>query len=854
MEAYRLPANDVLASLGRTDGLTPEEVEERRQQYGRNVLPKQHTTNFLQLFARQFTGFLVWLLLGIGLFSLGFGLRLNAQEQIVDATIIFLIVVINAVLGAYQDYKSERFSETLAGRLETRARAQRANDTVSLDASELVPGDIIHLEEGDQVPADARIIRSNRFTVDESSLTGESDPSKKHVKVIGDEVPLAERSNMIYRSTFVRTGTATCVVTATGAQTEIGSLVRDTRVKTRSRFLVEVDTAARQITRIALPLIAVALVVFYVQNGSWIDLVMLGSALIIGSIPEGLPAIVTFSLSLSSLELSKKGTLVKRKATLETLGSIDVLCTDKTGTLTENRMSVTDLHTFAGSDLNALPERLFEELRVASLTANEARRSSLGFIGGPEDTALIDFYNHHDTDIIAVREANPVDRLEPFSSEERLMSATLTDGRVYAKGAPETMLADVTHLLVSKKMKLTAHKREEVERFIAERSAEGKRLITLVRMDGIPTYLATIALEDPPKPDAAETIRRLVSAGIEVKMITGDSLDTAQSIARECGFPHIEGITWNELKDLSEPEFLEAVERCSIFARMSPSDKVTIVRALRANEHVVGITGDGVNDVPALREADIGIAMENASDIAKDAADLILLDGNLTHVLEGVRSGRTVFDNMRKVINYLLTANLSEIIVVFLASIFGLVPFTAIQLLWVNFVTDIGPALALGADPAHPNVLTRKPTGSSETLIDRRILLHTVFIGLKKVVFLLVVFLITYELTADLRFAQTITFTWLVLSHVARIVAIRVDEKLSILANPWLFAAMIAPIALQLVILYTPLAGFFQIDPVPALWWLFLVGFTLLSIAAAGVISSVINRYTGGFIVDREPL
>lgn len=853
MDPYRASAKAVVKEYSHEGGLTEAEAEKRLERDGPNALPETEPASFTKLFLNQFKGYLVWLLILIGLFALGVGLSTGAQDQLVDAVIIFLIVLINATLGAYQDFKAERFAQTLSQELETEATVLRSGTAETINAKDVVIGDIYTLEEGVQVPADARIIEATNLTIDESMLTGESVPARKHARIIREEVPLAERRNLVFKGTFVRSGTAKCVTIAIGSNTEIGKIAKSTDQNKNSRFLAEVDTAAQQITKIALPLIAIALVIFRLRGNPWVDLIMLGSALIVGSIPEGLPAIVTFTLSLSSLDLSKKGTLVKRKSTLETLGSIDVLCTDKTGTLTENRMTVTDVHTFGGTELKKLPKKLADELELCSLLANEARNTHKGFIGGAEDVAIIDLYNHEGVDIITFREKHKIKHLEPFSSEKRRMHVELTNKHVYEKGAPDAILDELAFALAGSRQKFTVAKKKEVRAFLEQKSKEGKRLITLVRRDPKPTYLGTFALEDPPKQGTAQAVAELYGAGVQVKMITGDSIETAIAIAKECGFTDPKGISWKELKDLSDRELSKAVEECNIFARMSPKDKLKIVHALQANGHVVGITGDGVNDTPALKQADIGISMTQASDIAKDAADLIILDGDLTHLLEGVKSGRTIFDNVRKVINYLLTANLAEVIVVFSAALMGLVPFTAIQLLWVNFVTDIAPALALGADPAHPRIMKQQPAGADEKLIDREILLLTVFIGAQKVGFLLGMFLWSLHRTGDLVVAQTITFTWLVFSHIARIVAIRVDERMSLFANRWLLGAIVLPVALQLLIIYTPIATFFQVARISGFWWTMLIAATLASIGISALIAKGVDWYSRKYPAKGSP-
>lgn len=850
MEAYRRSARAVRDELSSADGLSERDVLLRREKHGPNTIPEETLPGFATLFIRRFKGFLIWLLIVVAGLTVIIALATGSYRYLFDAAVIGIIILINASLGAYQDHKAEKAGRALDEHLEPVATVVRDSVHHVVPARDIVPGDLFVLRAGDHVPADGRIIECTNLSIDESTLTGESTRSEKYARAIRRRVPIAERRNLVYRGTYVRSGTALVVTTATGSATRIGSVAAQSHSHKPSRFQAEVDTAANRIMRVALPLIAVSLVFFGVRTDSWIDILLLASALIIGSLPEGLPAITTFTVSHAAVELSRKGVLVKHRSALETLGSIDVLCVDKTGTLTENRMSVTDIHTFAGTRLDDLPERLGEELERCALLANEAKNTLTGYVGEPYDIALIDLYNHHGADIISFRKEHPILRIEPFASERRRMHVETAHG-TYEKGAPEELLPELTRTLAARSSTLTAAKRREIDEFIQRCSQEGKRVITLIRKDPEPTYLASIAFEDPPKKDTAHAIRALESAGITIKMITGDSLETALAIARQSGFEQPEGISWEELKDLSEQELSEAVERCTVFARMSPKHKLRIVSVLQANGHVVGITGDGVNDAPALAHADVGISFKNGADMAKDASDLILTDEHLDRIIDGVRSGRTIFDNMRKILNYLVTSNLSQVAVVLIASAFGLIPFTAIQLLWVNFVTDIGPALALGADPAHPGVMNRKPTGASEKLIDRQSIIQAGIISTKKVAFLLGVFFFTYTMSGSLIIAQTTAFTWLVLSHIVRVITIRIDEHYSIFANRALLMTMIVPVALQVLITSTPLSRFFGVVTLDVFWWFILATTMVLAIGTAAIITKIVDRATGGFIEDR---
>jgi len=847
MNYYTLNKKEVLEKLGSNiSGLTLKEISSRQQKYGKNTIQIEKNVSFLKLFARQFKNYLVWLLIIVTIVAFGAGFYLGRAEQTIDGIIISFIVLINAFVGAYQDFKSEKSAQLLKSMLKNEALVIRENKKSKVDSAELVPGDIILLGEGDKVPADCRIIEADEFNVDESMLTGESIHVLKNSNTIKEEVSLADRKNMVFMNTFVARGTATCVVTLTGKKTEVGKIAKSLESEQESLFLKEVDLASKKITYVAMALILIALSIYYMHDHHWISIFMLGSALIIGSIPEGLPAIVTFALSMSSSKLAKENVLVKRKTLLETLGSIDVICTDKTGTLTENKMAIKKIYADDKifDDAKSLNEKTLDALRNSALLCNEAKDTEKGFVGGAEDIALINFFNREDVNIIELREKYPTTKFEPFSSEKKFArSNNKVDGKVvsYSKGAPEVILKQCNKIIKNGKVILLGQKeKDNIMKAIEKFSKDALRNIALAYDD---IFIGVVGMHDPPKKDIKDVINTIYDASIDIKMITGDNIQTAQAIAKECGFKNIKAISWNELKGLSEDDLKDCVKKYNIFARMSPEYKLKIVFALQNIGKRVAITGDGVNDVPALKQAEVGVAMgKRGSDIAKEAGDLIILDDNLKSIVIGIKEGRTIFSNIRKVINYLLTANLAEVLLVFITSLFGLVPFLAIHLLWVNFVTDIAPAMAIGIDPSHKNIMKKKPTGKNEKLINKRIVWLTVGISVKKVIIMLLVFLITLKLTDNLVLAQTMTFTWLVLSHFVRVAAIRFDESVNLFVNKYLNWSILIPVLVQLLIIYTPLSRFFHVVHLSINEWLILIASILLAVGLAKVITYIIDK------------
>ncbi len=858
MDYYLLTPKEVIAELmSSSSGLAEHEVRLRQEKFGKNIIEIQRPISFFKLLLLQFKNYLVWLLIVIAAFAFLTGFYLKMHEQIIDGVIISFIIIINAFTGAYQSFKSEKAAQLLKSMLKNEALVLRSGKKSKINAEELVQGDIIMLKEGDKVPADCRIIECEELHVDESMLTGESQHVTKNNTAIKNIVPLADRKNMLYMNTYIGRGEATCIVTDIAKATEVGKISKSLDYEQKTPFVEEVDVASKRITYVAISFIVIVLAIFLLRDNNWVSIFMIGSALVIGSIPEGLPAIVTFSLAASSIRLAKNNVLIKNKTLLETLGSVDVICTDKTGTLTENRMSVKRLFfDLKVSDTHAgmLRETLYQ-FRNCALLCNEAKDTDKGFVGDPEDIALIDLLNEIGTDIIKLREEFPCQKLEPFSSEKMYASSyNKLDKDIirYTKGAPEAILARCRFILHNGRVRLLTEKDKEIiNGAVRAFSLQALRNIAfcykLIKGNdtGIDSevFIGMVGIYDKPKENVKRTVEMIHEAGITLKMITGDNINTAKAIALECGFGDVKATTWEELKDLSAEDLKDTVEECNVFARMSPEFKLRIVAALQDRGRRVAITGDGVNDVPALKKAEVGITMgKRGSDIAKEAADIILLDDNFTSITHGIREGRTIFSNIRKVINYLLTANLAEVLVVFIGALMGVMPFLAIQLLWVNFVTDIAPAMSLGLDPSHKDIMKKMPTGKNEKLLNRRITLLTIFIGLKKVLIMCFLFFMTYSMTGNLALAQTISFTWLVLSHFVRVAAIRFDEKVNLFVNKYLNWSIAIPVLFQILIIYSPLSELFHVVPMSLFQWAVLLSSFALAVGLAKVITEIIDK------------
>ena len=855
MEWYKLTQKEVLDKLKSSpQGLSSIEVKRRQYAFGKNVIHIEKPPSLLRVFIQQFKSYLIWLLIVLAIFAFFIYIYFHRMEQLFDGIIISIIVLINTLLGAYQDYTAEKSAQLLRSMLRNESTAIRDSVKTKIDSSELVAGDIIFLSEGDKIPADCRILEADELHVDESILTGESMNVVKTDAPLKKTAPLAERKNMVYMNTFVTRGEAKCVVVATGANTEVGKIAASFKQKRRYPFLDEVDTAAKKITYVAFVMVIFLSLIFIARGYSWISVFMISSALIIGSVPEGLPAIVTFALAMGSRRLAEKKILIKSKSLLETLGSVDVVCTDKTGTLTENKMKVKRVFIDGQSvkSVKEASEETFSHFMNCSLLANEAKDTDKGFVGDSEDIALINLANELKVDILKLKGSCPAEKFEPFSSETKRVSSYNAVGDAlikYTKGAPEVVINACTHMLKGGRVvRLSDKEKKKLFDIVRRFSDDALRVLAFsykeIKEEDTPeVFIALIGLYDKPREGIAESVSVLYRASISIKMITGDSEKTAEAIAKECGFRDVKAISWDRLKDMSEDELNSVVEEYNVFARMSPEFKLRIVNALQNNGHRVAITGDGVNDVPSLRQADVGVAMGGrGSDIAKEASDLILLEDNLPSIVDGVKEGRRIFSNVRKVINYLLTANLAEVLVVFFGSLAGVMPFLAIQILWTNFVTDVAPALSFGIDPPHKDIMKRKPTGKSEKIINKRIVLLTVFIGVKKVVLMLAIFFIAYHFTGNLLIAQTMSFTWLVFSHFVRVAAIRFDEGINMFINRTLNWSVTIPVILQLIIIYTPLSKFFHVVRLSGFEWIVIILSFLLAIFLARIITLIIAK------------
>nr|WP_262918985.1 HAD-IC family P-type ATPase [Tunicatimonas sp. TK19036] len=770
-----------------------------------------------------------------------------------DAIVIAGILIANAIIGYYQELSAQQSLEALKQMGVVKAKVLRDGDTKEVDSKDLVRGDVISLEPGDKVPADARLINATDLKVEESALTGESVAVEKHAEDLDEEAQIGDQKNMLFSSTNIQNGTAKAVVVKTGMDTEIGKITE--MVKTAEQQLTplqqRLDKFGKQlgIAVIIICVIVLGVIGFkeYSANGfSWemvLDALLVAVALAVAAVPSGLPAVVTVSLSVGVKKLLERKALVRKLASVETLGSCDVICTDKTGTLTQNQMTVKKAWTLEsvaeveGSGYEAEGEvkdevnpLLFEIGRACNNASLSKEEDEWKVAGDPTEAALI----------VSAGKAKIEDDLErldeiPFNSDRKRMSVKVKkEGKeyIYTKGAPDQILDVCSQILRGNEaVEFTDELRKEVSDQINEFSEEALRVLAFAYKelngsgkfdeDGL-TFVGLQAMIDPPRPDVVDSITETHNAGIRVIMITGDYKETAKAIGKDVG---IEGevLTGKDVEGMSDEELAWHLDKdTNVFARVVPEHKQRIIKALQEKGHVVAMTGDGVNDAPALKKADIGVAVGSGTDVAKEASDFVLLDDSFTNIVHAIEEGRGIYDNIQKAIMHLLSGNLSEVLIIFIATLLGWnLPLTAIMLLWINLVSDGAPALALAVDPYGNDIMKRKPKRGDTGILPRVELILTCILGVCATAAALALYYWVGGTEGDNHtLAQTTVFSFLVLSEFVLLMAVRSFFNIPLFTNKWVWIAMVASLALQLLLIYIPaIRDIFELETLELQQW-----------------------------------
>lgn len=830
-------------------GLTSQMAAERLAQKGRNELAETDGKKSLfWRFLAQFDDFMILLLLGAAVVSVVIS-RLSGENDVLDAVMILGIVVLNAVLGLFQESKAEKALEALKKMAAPHARVIRDGIVREIPAAEVVPGDLLLLETGDAVCADGRVVESRSLKTEESALTGEALPVEKtSVGGLPEETATGDRKNMVLAGGYVVYGKGKVLVTATGMDTEMGRIAAMLSHTSDSMTPLQkkLEQTGKQLGIGALAICALIFCMGILQEKPPFSMFMTAVSLAVAAIPEGLPAIVTIVLAMGTSRMSEKHTIVRRLSAVETLGGAQVICSDKTGTLTQNRMQVTTWTDYSHRE----PKN--EDLRetVANLFAlcNDCNVSDGNLQGEPTEKALGEYAQSMGIDFAALRRDMPRVGEIPFSSARKRMTTLhkTEDGWIsVTKGAPDILLEKCAFCMEGSGQVPFDDRRKSMARMVnGEMAAQALRVVAVAfRQWSEKPPLTEEALErnlvfagmagmvDPPRPEVKEAVHLCRQAGIRPVMITGDHVLTAEAIGRELGI-YQKGdcaVTGAELDKMSDMELETAAETCTVFARVAPEHKVRIVKAFQKSGNVVAMTGDGVNDAPALKTADIGCAMgKSGTEVAKGASDLILTDDNFATIVEAVREGRGIYDNIRKAVHFLLSSNIGEILTIFVAMLLGwAAPLLPIQLLWVNLVTDSLPAIALGMEPAEENIMERPPRKNTGSLfgdgLGGRILLEGVMIG----VLALLAFGIGhvyFDQEDGYAVGRTMAFAVLSLSQLVHAFNMRGEGslgKLPFCSNKWLLMAFVVGTTLQcVVIMMPPLAGIFQVVPLNGEQWL----------------------------------
>ncbi|MGB9719119.1 MAG: cation-translocating P-type ATPase [Candidatus Anstonellales archaeon] len=846
MEIYNIKTEEVYKTLSTApDGLTDEEAKKRLAIYGPNKLKEEKKPPLIFKFLEQFKSPLILILLVAVFISALVG-------EVVDSIVIGLIVFLASLLGFVQEYRAEKAMEELKKLSAPKAKVVRDGRIVVVDADEIVPGDILFLEEGDRVVADARVVEEFQLRSDEASLTGESTPVQKNSEVLKGKIPVAERSNVVFAGTTIVHGHGKAVVYATGMETEFGKVAKMLQEEKRPKTPLE--TKMEEVGKLLG--VAALLIVFIVAGvelmlgaGDLLFVFIWAIALAVAAVPEALPAVVTTSLALGMRKMAKKNAIVRKLDAVEALGSVNVICTDKTGTLTKNEMTVKEIfasewyhvkgvgyepegkilhngNAIQPSDESAKP--LYLALKIGALCnnaylVNEGGRWKIH--GDPTEGALL---------VSAAKAGFFKEELEkneervyeiPFSSERKVMSTINKNGKkyfLYSKGAPEIILSKSKYVLLGgEKKPLTKKMKQEILNHNKKMASSALRVLAMAykevskkqkydeRDEKDLVFVGMQGMIDPPRPEVMDAINVCHEAGIKVIMVTGDQRTTAEAVAKQIG---LKGKVY-EGKEI-DGKIDKIVEEAGIFARVSPEHKLQIVKALKAKGYIVAVTGDGINDAPALKTADVGVAMGiTGTDVTKEAGAMVLADDNFATIVSAIEEGRSIYDNIRKYLFFLLSCNISEIALMFLTAIFGLpVPLFAIHLLYINLATDGLPAIALGVEPPEKGIMKRKPRPKKESI----------FYGMKTNIFLFSLYLtlsifalFLLSLPYGIEKARTIVLVGIVLAELANAFNSKsMDKSLftaNILGNKWLIFALLWEIFLLSIFIFTPYSSLIKV-------------------------------------------
>ena len=851
MNPYQMKKEDVLKMLGTDEnGLTQNQAKENQKKYGKNELAEGKKKNPFILFLEQYKDFLVIILIIAAIIS-------GVLGDIESAIVIFVVITINAILGTVQHIKAEQSLDSLKEMSAPTAKVIRDGEIKVVEGKDVTVGDIVVIEAGDYVCSDGRIIENASLKVDESAMTGESEPVEKQETVLDGEKPLGDRVNMLYSGSFATYGRAKMVVTSVGMETEIGkiaSLLKSTQEK-KTPLQESLDNFGKKLSLIIIGICVIVLGLELFRSDGinltvFTDAFVFAVALAVAAIPEALSSIVTIVLSVGTQKLAKENAIIRKLQAVEGLGSVSIICSDKTGTLTQNKMTVQKIY-FDGQiidkddEINARQGQLI----IDGALCNDSVQKEGQEIGDPTEIALVNFSEKHDLPVEKMREKYQRLGEIPFDSDRKLMSTVHKIGGNYkmlTKGAVDVLSGRINEVkTMDGKRPFTAEDLAELKKVNTEFSQMGLRVLAVCERD-VDTVdisvedekdyilLGLVAMQDPPREESAEAVRKCKTAGIRPIMITGDHLVTASAIARKIGILDDNGraVEGREIENLSDEELDEFVSDVSVYARVSPEHKIRIVSAWQRKGYIVSMTGDGVNDAPALKQADIGVAMGiTGSEVAKDAASMVLTDDNFATIVKAIENGRNLYRNIQRAIQFLLSGNTAGILAVLYASFMALpVPFKAVHLLFINLLTDSLPAIALGVEPHSSDVMNEKPRPKNQSILTKKVLTNICVEGIVIGVMTMIAFYVGFMRNAEV--ASTMAFSTLCLSRLVHGFNCKSDKPVWFTKKMWNNKSMIGAffvgfVLLNAVLLVPALQGIFAVAPLTIAELLIVYGLSL---------------------------
>ena len=851
MNPYQMKKEDVLKMLGTDEnGLTQNQAKENQKKYGKNELAEGKKKNPFILFLEQYKDFLVIILIIAAIIS-------GVLGDIESAIVIFVVITINAILGTVQHIKAEQSLDSLKEMSAPTAKVIRDGEIKVVEGKDVTVGDIVVIEAGDYVCSDGRIIENASLKVDESAMTGESEPVEKQETVLDGEKPLGDRVNMLYSGSFATYGRAKMVVTSVGMKTEIGkiaSLLKSTQEK-KTPLQESLDNFGKKLSLIIIGICVIVLGLELFRSDGinltvFTDAFVFAVALAVAAIPEALSSIVTIVLSVGTQKLAKENAIIRKLQAVEGLGSVSIICSDKTGTLTQNKMTVQKIY-FDGQiidkddEINARQGQLI----IDGALCNDSVQKEGQEIGDPTEIALVNFSEKHDLPVEKMREKYQRLGEIPFDSDRKLMSTVHKIGDNYkmlTKGAVDVLSGRINEVkTMDGKRPFTAEDLAELKKVNTEFSQMGLRVLAVcerdvdtvdISVDDEKDYilLGLVAMQDPPREESAEAVRKCKTAGIRPIMITGDHLVTASAIARKIGILDDNGraVEGREIENLSDEELDEFVSDVSVYARVSPEHKIRIVSAWQRKGYIVSMTGDGVNDAPALKQADIGVAMGiTGSEVAKDAASMVLTDDNFATIVKAIENGRNLYRNIQRAIQFLLSGNTAGILAVLYASFMALpVPFKAVHLLFINLLTDSLPAIALGVEPHSSDVMNEKPRPKNQSILTKKVLTNICVEGVVIGVMTMIAFYVGFMRNAEV--ASTMAFSTLCLSRLVHGFNCKSDKPVWFTKKMWNNKSMIGAffvglVLLNAVLLVPALQGIFAVAPLTIVELLTVYGLSL---------------------------